>query len=196
MWDDLRLVLAISDTGTLSGAGKRLGTSHATVFRRLGAIEERLGVKLFGRAKSGYSPTVAGEELAATARQIEVKVLDAQRRVVGQDLRPSGTVRVTTLDSLFAGLLSPVFKAFLCKHSEISLETVLSNQLFSLSRREADVAIRPTLKPDESLLGRKLGVLTFAVYGRRECADTAANDIDFLAHNWVGAGRDDDLPGT
>lgn len=56
-WDDLQIVAAVAEAGTLSGAGKKLGISHATVFRRLNSMEERLGVELFERSRSGYSPS-------------------------------------------------------------------------------------------------------------------------------------------
>lgn len=167
-WDDLRLILAIADAGTLSGAGRALGLSHATLFRRLNGVEERLGVRLFDRARNGYSATLAGEEIAETARHVERRVQDVERRVVGRDLKPSGTVRITTLDSLLIGILAPVFTGFQVAHGQIALEVAVSNQLFSLSKREADVAIRPTLAPDETLFGRKIGTLAFAVYGHRD----------------------------
>jgi len=184
-WDDLRLVLAIADAGTLSGAGRRLGLSHATLFRRLNGVEERLGVRLFDRARSGYSATLAGEEIAETARHVERRVQDVERRVVGRDLKPSGTVRVTTLDSLLIGFLAPVFAGFQAVHGGISLEVAISNQLFSLSKREADVAIRPTLAPDETLVGRKIGTLAFAVYGLRDLACGRAHGSGF-AGPWIG----------
>ncbi len=185
-WDDLRLVLAVAATGTLSGAGRRLGVSHATVFRRLGGIEERLGAKLFERSRTGYAPTLAGEEVAAAARKIETQVLEVERRVAGQDLRPSGTVRVTTLDSFLVGILSPIFAKFLAVHPDISLEIAVSNQLFSLTKREADVAIRPSLAPPETLVGRNIGTLAYAVYGRQELAPEDRRTADFSSADWVG----------
>ena len=188
-WDDLRLILAVATASTLSGAGRRLGVSHATVYRRLNGIEGRLGVKLFEGTRTGYAPTLAGEELVAAAQRIETQVHDVERRVVGRDLRPSGTVRVTTLDSLLVGFLAPVFAAFQAAYRDIALEVVVSNQLFSLSRREADVAIRPSSAPQESLVGRKLATLAFAVYGRRQ--ELAATDgggaLDPDTVDWVGA---------
>lgn len=184
-WDDLRLVLAIADAGTLSGAGRRLGLSHATLFRRLNGVEERLGVRLFDRARSGYSATLAGEEIAETARHVERRVQDVERRIVGRDLKPSGTVRVTTLDSLLIGFLASVFAGFQAAHGEISLEVAVSNQLFSLSKREADVAIRPTLAPDETLFGCKIGTLAFAVYGLRDLACGQGRGSS-LAGPWIG----------
>ncbi|MGM0559641.1 MAG: LysR family transcriptional regulator, partial [Pseudomonadota bacterium] len=151
-WDDLRVVRAIAEMGSLSGAGRRLGLSHATVFRRLGEIEARLGVRLFERARGGYSPTPAGEDLAATAGRVEAEVLEVERRLAGQDLRPAGSLRVTTTDTLLSGLLSPLFTEFRQAFPEIALEVSLSNNLFNLSRREADVAIRPVQDPPDTLV--------------------------------------------
>lgn len=178
-WDDLRVVQAIAEAGSLSGAGRRLGTSHATVFRRLNAIEQRLGVALFERSRMGYAPTPAGEDLAATASRVEAEVHGVERRVAGRDLRLSGTIRVTTTDTLLVGLLSPVFADFQRVHPEIVLEVAVSNQLFNLSQRDADVAVRPSLSPPEHLVGRRVGCIGQAVYAR---ADSAADA-------WVGPDR-------
>lgn len=185
-WDDLRLILAIADAGTLSGAGCRLGMSHATVFRRLNQVEARLGVALFERSRSGYAPTLAGEEVAATARRVEGEVLEVERRVVGRDLRPSGTLRVTTTDTLLVGLLSPIFAAFRNAYADIALEVALSNAVFSLSKREADVAIRPCVTPPEMLVGRKVGVIAQAIYGRRDVVPADGGDLDIHAVEWIG----------
>ncbi len=185
-WDDLRIVLAIAMAGSLSGAGRALGLSHATVFRRIGEVEQRLGVKLFDRGRTGYTPTLAGEEVAAAARRIEADVLDVERRVAGQDLRPSGTVRVTTTDTLLIGLLSPVLAAFRGAYPEISLEVVVSNEVFNLSRREADVAIRPSSSPPETLVGRKVATIAQAIYGPRNLAPASGAGPDIRAIDWVG----------
>ncbi|MFY0989576.1 LysR family transcriptional regulator [Halomonas sp. C05BenzN] len=180
-WDDLRVVLAIAESGTLSGAGRRLGASHATLFRRLNAIEQRLGVRLFDRARTGYSPTAAGEELAATAARVEAEVLHAERRLVGRDLRLSGVIRMTTTDTLLMGLLSPILADFRRTHPEIVLEVAVSNQLFNLSQRDADVAVRPSLAPPEHLVGRRVGSIAQAIYVR---ADGTGDDAA-----WVGPDR-------
>lgn len=163
-WDDLRVLLAIARSRSLSGAGRRLGVSHATVFRRLATIEARLGARLFERSASGYVATPAGEDLSATAERIETIVLDAQGRVAGRDLRPGGTVRVTTTQSLLVGLMTPVFADFIAGFPDITLEVVVSNEVFDLVRREADVAIRLQRSPLESLIGRRLGTVAQAIY--------------------------------
>ncbi|WP_104202900.1 LysR family transcriptional regulator [Billgrantia saliphila] len=178
-WDDLRVVQAIAEMGTLSGAGRRLGASHATVFRRLNAIEQRLGVALFERSRTGYAPTPAGEDLAATAARVAAEVHGAERRVAGRDLRLSGSIRVTTTDTLLMGLLSPIFADFQRAHPKIVLEVAVSNQLFNLSQRDADVAVRPSLSPPEHLVGRRVGRIAQAVYVRAGTATDA----------WVGPDR-------
>ncbi|KWF16661.1 LysR family transcriptional regulator [Burkholderia pseudomultivorans] len=163
-WDDLRLVLAVAQAGSLAGAARRLGVSHATVFRRLAALEAGLRVRLFERTRSGYAPTPAGDDVAAAAERIQDEVHGVERRVAGRDVRPSGTVRVTTTDTLLAGLLSPVFAAFRHACPDIALDVSVSNAVFDLSKREADVAIRPSSSPPEWLVGRRIGTIAQAVY--------------------------------
>lgn len=187
-WDDLRIVLAVTKESTLANAGRRLGMSYATVHRRLGQIEERIGVSLFDRTRAGNTPTLAAEELAQTARKIESQVLEVERRIVGRDLRPSGTVRVTTLDTLLVGVLSPLMVEFQKSQRDISLDVVVSNQLHSLSNREADVAIRPSSAPHDTLIGRKVARLAYAAYGRRDQAQQLGDIGDLTQFDWLGPG--------
>jgi DNA-binding transcriptional LysR family regulator len=88
--------------------------------------------------------------------------------LLGGDVRLSGTLRVTTTDTLAQGLLMPHLRAFREACPEIALELITSNVFFSLSRREADVALRPSRQPDEAMVGRKLADLAVAVYGADE----------------------------
>ncbi|WP_166263522.1 LysR family transcriptional regulator [Marinobacter caseinilyticus] len=186
-WDDLQIVRAISETGSLSGAGRKLGVSHATVFRRLTDMEQRLGVTLFERSRSGYTPNLAGEDLAAVAARVEADIVGAERRLAGQDLKLSGTIRVTTTDTLFAGLLAPLFNDFRGDYPDIELEVVISNQVQSLSKREADIAIRPTHRPPETLIGRQVGNIEQAVYGQRAHWKNTRVPLNRLSeHTWTG----------
>lgn len=185
-WDDLRVVLAIHTAGSLSGAARHLGLSHATVFRRLEGIERRLGVSLFVRGRRGYTPTPAGEDMAATGARVEREVLGAERRVAGRDLKLSGTLRVTTTDTLFAGLLAPLFAAFRRMHPDIVLEVAISNQLYNLTRRDADVAVRPALTPPEMLVGRRIGDIAQAVYGGREYHAGHDAEQGWQGVDWIG----------
>lgn len=188
-WNDFELILAIVNSGSLSGASRALDVSHATVFRRLGDIEQRLGVTLFERSRTGYQPTLAGEELAATARIMDEAALAAERKVAGRDLEPSGEIWATTTDSLLMGLLAPLFTQFRQQYPSIVLDVAISNQLFNLTRREADVAIRPSNRPPENLIGRPLTTIGQAVYGHRSLGLTPGAPIETLVSQpWIGAG--------
>ncbi|MEX2476226.1 LysR family transcriptional regulator [Marinobacter sp.] len=186
-WDDLQIVWAISETGSLSGAGRRLKVSHATVFRRLGNLEKRLGVALFERSRTGYTPTPAGEDLAAVAQQVEANIKGAERRLAGQDLKLSGNIRITTTDTLYNGLLAPAFAEFRASYPDIELEVVISNQVHSLSKREADIAIRPTRNPPETLVGRRVDTIEQAIYGQRAHWQDTHTPLQTLPGcNWIG----------
>ncbi|PFG08707.1 MULTISPECIES: LysR family transcriptional regulator [unclassified Marinobacter] len=188
-WNDFEIILAIVNAGSLSGASRALGVSHATIFRRLGDIEQRLGVTLFERSRTGYRPTLAGEELADTARIMDEAALAAERKVAGRDLEPSGEIWTTTTDSLLMGLLAPLFTQFRHKYPGIVLDVAISNELFNLTRREADVAIRPSNSPPENLIGRPLTTIGQAVYGHRSFGLTPGASVEALVSQpWIGAG--------
>jgi DNA-binding transcriptional LysR family regulator len=181
-WDDLRLVLAVYREGGLSGAAKSLRLTHSTVFRRLGAIEQRIGVRLFERHRDGYAPTPAGETAAASAARLEDEVLALERKLSGQDLRPSGTVRITTTDTLGTILMRhlPAMRAL---NPDIALEIAISNAVANLTRREADIAIRPTPGPSEALVGRRVAEIAHAIYGSAAYLSRRDNKS---AHHWIG----------
>lgn len=191
-WDDLRLVLAVAQEGTLSGAGRALGVTHSTVFRRLGAIEQRLGVRLFDRFRDGYAATPSGETAAKMAARFADEVLSLERALSGQDLRPSGTVRIATTDTV-STLVMPHLAALRGSHPEIQIEITISNAIANLTRREADIAIRPTPEPPETLVGRRIADIAHAIYGSP--AYLSAHDSKELrAHAWIGV--DDALAAT
>ncbi|WP_336268510.1 LysR family transcriptional regulator [Vreelandella arctica] len=188
-WDDLQIVLAIAEEGSLSGASRALRISHATVFRRLSEMEQGLGVTLFERSRTGYTPTLEGDDLAASAKRVQSEINGAERRIIGQDLTLTGSLRITTTDTLFAGLVSPLLASFRQRYPETTLEVVISNQLQSLSRREADIAIRPTKKPPETLVGRKIGDINQAIYGQKalwQNAPLPLGTASLPTESWIG----------
>ena len=192
-WDNLRYVLAVADAGSLAGAARSLGVNHTTVLRRLAAFEEQLGVRLFERLPTGYALTAGGEELIAAARSIDDTVTTLERKLTGQDLRLSGTVRVTTTDTLMGSILPNILAAFRTAHPGIGVEIAMSNSMANLSRRDADVAIRPAKNPPESLVGRQVAKIAFAVYGSPDYLAKRQN-ADAAAHQWVAP--DDSLADT
>ena len=121
-WDDLRYVLAIDRSRTLSGAAAALGVRHTTVSRRLQLFEEKLDVRLFVRAPDGMRPTDAGQDLAALAKHIEGDVLSAEARVIGKDEELRGPLRFSTLDFLFTASHC-AFAEFIERYPKITVTT-------------------------------------------------------------------------
>ena len=184
-WNDLRTVLAVSRARGASEAASTLGVHPSTVFRRLNALEASLGVRLFNHLPEGYVATAAGEEICAVAERMEADVAVLDRRIAGRDLRPSGTVRVTTTDTLF-GLLTPHFAEFRAAHPEIELHVVVANRFFDLTRHDADVAIRPTNDPPETLVGRRLATIATAIYASEDYLASRPRTDDLAHHDWIG----------
>jgi DNA-binding transcriptional LysR family regulator len=194
-WDGLRYVLAVGSAGTLAGAARALGVNHTTVLRRIAAFEDRAGARLFERLPTGYVPTEAGEALMAAAREIDATVTGLERRLAGQDLRLSGTVRVTTTDTLMASLLPGMLAAFHVTHPGITVEVAISNLMLNLTRRDADVAIRPADDPPPTLVGRRIAAVGFGVYASQTYLDRASVPRKrWSAHTWLVP--DDSLAGT
>jgi DNA-binding transcriptional LysR family regulator len=184
-WDDLRVFLAVARAGSLSGAARGLGVNHSTVFRRIAGLEEMLEVRLFDRLPNGYALTPAGEETLRIVECIEADVATLDRTVTGQDLRLSGTVRITATDMLAFWLLPYHLGRFRAAYPGIELEVVVGNETLNLSRRETDIALRIGNTPPETLVGRKVGRLEFAVYGAPDYL-AAQTDTDLAQHDWIG----------
>ena len=182
--DDLRLVAALAAAGSLAGAARRLKLNHASAWRRLGALEGRLGVRLFERGRGGYAPTPAGEAAIATAEHALRELTDLERRLAGQDVRPSGPVRLTTTETLLE-LVMPALAALRVSHPGIVVDLVTDNAFFSLTRRDADIALRPAATAPEGLVARRLGGVATAVYASPAYpagqALDAPGELDWLA---------------
>lgn len=168
-WNDFRLVLAIARAGNLMGAADSLRVNHSTAFRRLGSLEERLGVRLFERLPGGvYLPTAAGERAAATAERIETETSALGRDIAGHDLRLTGRLRVTSSETLAFRLLTKAIGSFREAHPGIVVELAIDNRVLSLSRREADVALRVMRPHEPNLYGRKLSDIAWTAYARHD----------------------------
>ena len=183
-WDDLRFVLAVAREKNLTRAAKLLGVTHTTVSRRLSAFEERVGVRLFDRQPEGYVATAAGEDMIAAASRVEEEVLSLDSRVFGQDTRLSGPLRVTTVDVMAVRMAEPL-AAFCAEYPGVSVELSVDNNFRSLTRREADIALRTTNRPPEHLVGVKLGHIEYAVYGAKSLLERIGSDAPLNDFPWV-----------
>jgi DNA-binding transcriptional LysR family regulator len=184
-WDDLRFILAIGRSRTLSAAARNLDVNHSTVFRRLAAVEKRLGAVLFERLRHGYRATPAGEEAVGLAERVEQEILELERRLADRDSGVSGSLRVTTTDTLLFDALAPVLPEFVQTYPEIELEIIVSNRGFSLAKREADVAIRPAVSPPASLVGSRICGIAMALYASKSYLAKAAPLDQLEKQAWV-----------
>lgn len=163
-WDDIRIFLAIVRQGSLPEAAKELKMAHSTVFRRYNAFEEKIGVRLFDRASTGFILTPAGESILDKARDMEDRSEQIARSIAGQDYKLTGNIRVTTTHGLSLALMEPVFKAFTDKHPDVRLDIQWGEQIRKLTKYESDVIILPSKKPPENAFGRKVGRIVFGYF--------------------------------
>lgn len=183
-WDDLRYVLAISRDRSLSRAADRLGVSHTTVGRRIRAIEEALGVRLFDQTPDGFVPTSAGRDVAEVAERMETELMSLEGRVLGSDSKLEGKLRVATTDLLFRKY-QHVFTSFIARYPSVQLTVTASDTEVSFTRREADVALRMTNTPPDHLIGRRVGRVHFAVYASKALAERAGPSAALDDYPWI-----------
>jgi DNA-binding transcriptional LysR family regulator len=145
-WDNLRIFLAIARAGQILAAAKVLHLNHATVARRLDALEESLAVKLFERRTTGTLLTAAGEKLLIRVERMESELLQADIGTAGNSI--NGVVRVGAPDGFGTFHLAAHLAALANQHPNLTIQLVPLPRTFSLSRREADIIVtieRPKL---------------------------------------------------
>jgi len=170
-WDDIRIFLAIYQSGTLRGAGRLLGVDQTTVGRRISALEARLEAKLFLRSNAGYVLTAAGEDALVAAQAMEQVAVSFQRRAEKHDGRVSGEVRVTTTDAIAAHFVIPAIDALRSRCSALRVVLSTTTRLVDLGRRDADIAIRTARPENSDLIVRKLAKWDVGLYASRRYLD-------------------------
>ncbi|WP_349360179.1 LysR family transcriptional regulator [Stappia sp.] len=188
-WDDLRIFLAVARSGQLLSAARALGVNHATVARRLSALEADLAVKLVDRRTTGSQLTPAGERLLATAERVEADMLGARAEIGGGDVALSGSVRIGAPDGFGVAFLAPRLGRLTEQHPDLTLQLVPAPRAVSLSRREADIAITVERPEHGRLIARKLVDYTLGLYASRDYlarAGTPTTPQDLAAHALVG----------
>jgi len=163
-WDDFRVFLSVARAGTLSAAARLLQVDQSTISRRLAALEETAGARLFDRTPKGYVLTVAGEAVRSRVEELESQALAVERQLLGQDSQPTGQVRLAASDSFAAWFLVPRLAPFHTRYPGIRLELVTGNQPVNLARREADISLRLSKPKEPNLIARRLGQAAWSVY--------------------------------
>ncbi|MDP2066825.1 MAG: LysR family transcriptional regulator [Burkholderiaceae bacterium] len=166
--NDLEVVLALVRGGTLAEAGDRLAVDASTVFRTLQRIEKGLGQRLFERSRLGYRPSELAQELANHAEQMEVQLEAARSAAQMSPGQVSGTVRITSTDTILHGLVAPALQQLRISHPLLAYDLHAGNELASLTRRDADIAVRATRRPPQHLVGKHVGPIRVALYADRK----------------------------
>jgi DNA-binding transcriptional LysR family regulator len=167
-WDDLRFFLAVARAGRLTLAARRLEADHTTVSRRISSLEKALQAKLFERNPQGYSLTEQGERLLGLAEGMETQALAVASQVGGADLALSGTVRIGAPDGIGTYFLAPELGALAERHPDLTLQLVALPRTFSLSKREADIAITLEQPTEGRLVSRKLTDYRLRLYASKD----------------------------
>ena len=154
--------------GRLTAAARQLEADHTTVSRRISALEGALRAKLFERRPQGYSLTEQGERLLGLAEGMETQALAVASQVGGADLALSGTVRIGAPDGIGTYFLAPELGALAERHPDLTLQLVALPRTFSLSRREADIAITLEQPTEGRLVSRKLTDYRLRLYASRD----------------------------
>jgi DNA-binding transcriptional LysR family regulator len=188
-WDNVRVFLAVARGGQFVAAAKRLKLDHATVSRRIAALEETIGAKLFDRRTTGAKLTGAGERFISAAEQMESAFLHAQGEISGVDLELSGDVRIGAPDGFSTYYLAGALHDFAERHPGVRLQLMPLPQLTPLARREVDIVIGLD-KPEAGrfvarrLTDYSLGIYASASYLKRNGAPA---DIETLkSHRLIG----------
>lgn len=181
-WDNLRYVLMVASKGSISAAARELGVNRSTVLRRIERFQEDMNCRIFNRSIDGYALTPEAEKMIDAAREVESTLFDMQRQLEGRELRLEGELRVTTTDTFMVGMLAGPLARFRQRHPHIVLDLLVTNRILDLTRRDADVAIRPADAPDAGFTARKLRDVRFTIYQ----SSNQDNVKDWKRASWIG----------
>ena len=163
-WGLYRYFLAVAETGSLSGAARKLGVSQPTVGRQIQELEARLNTRLFDRMTNGYSLTPTGGTVVDLARTIEVNAVAIERKIAGVDQSLAGPVCLSAPEGIGNCWLVPKIAAFRERCPEIEIELIVGMSQHDLVRREADVALRIGEPGADELVGRRVSKVGFGLY--------------------------------
>ncbi len=184
-WDDLHYVLAVAEHGSLSAAGRALGVNHATVLRRITALEERYGVTLFERPPGGYRLKPGSQDVLAGIRTIERTVERLERSLFASGKAIEGACRVTTTDTIAQALLPRHLSTLHRLYPDLQVELIVSNTYIDMERPDAEISIRPALSLTSGLVGQRICDMVFRVYGTRDYL-ARHEGAEFAGHRWLG----------
>lgn len=188
-WNDLQSFLAMARAGRLTVAARRLGVDHSTLSRRISTLEDALQVRLFERRPVGFVLTPEGEALLGDAEEIESLTVRMSARLRAETTHLTGNVRIGTPEGFGTYFLAPHLAKLSEKHPDLNIELVANPRSFSMSKREADIAISMARPSQGRIYARKLVDYGLGIYASERYLETrpAIQSKEHLQfHNWIG----------
>lgn len=188
-WDDGRLFLAVARAGQLIGAARMLGLNQATLSRRMTALERALGTKLLVRRTTGCELTEDGRLLLQSLTRIESEFLMGESRLAGSEASLSGTIRIGAPDGFGVSFLAPLLTRLSSRHPGLVIQLVPVPRTFSLSQREADIAVIVGRPEHGRLVARKLTDYSLSLYASQAYLDdhpVLGSPAELARHRLIG----------
>ena len=183
-WNDLHHFVVLAREGTLSATARALGVDHVTVARRVAALEAATALKLVDRRARSYQLTDDGRRIAAVAAPMEDIAFAVERAAQAAKPGISGEVSISAPPSLANALIAPKLVALRRQHPGILIKLIGEKRAASLSRREADLALRLSRPAEPGLIARKIGHFGFSLYGAPAyLKETSPHALAFIAYD-------------
>lgn len=193
-WSLIRAFLAVAETGSLSAAARTLGSSQPTLGRQVREVETALGVELFQRHAKGLSLTETGAAMLPAAKRMRDSVGEIALIAAGQDMRPTGTVRITASVIVAHFVLPQILARLRSDEPGIEIELVATDSSDNLLFREADIALR-MYRPDQlDMVTLHVTDLPLGIYAAKSYLDRVGRPDtveDAFKLDWVGYDRSD-----
>ena len=183
-WEDLHHFVTLAREGTLSAAARSLGVDHATVARRVAALEESTGLKLVDRRSRVTLLTADGKRIAEVAIPMEEAAFAVGRAAQATKPGLDGDVTISAPPNFASSVIAPQLVRLRSQHPGIRIKLIGEKRRASLGRREADVALRLMRPVEASLFVRKLGSFGFSLYGSPAYLEkTAPHALAFIGYD-------------
>ncbi|MEX0285967.1 MAG: LysR family transcriptional regulator [Paracoccaceae bacterium] len=170
-WDDLRYILAVADQGSVSGAARQLGVTHATVLRRVSAFEAEQGGAVFDKHATGYRVRQDRQRVIEAAREVAAAVGTVDRLMHGVRAPVGGVVRISSTDTFCRYILPGLVETVRRTAPELQLELLSSNEHLDLGQMQADISVRPTMSLPDDMTGDIVANLTFGAFDTPDTGD-------------------------
>ncbi|WP_312525661.1 LysR family transcriptional regulator [Paracoccus sp. (in: a-proteobacteria)] len=180
-WDDLHVLAVLDREGSLAGAARVLGVNHATVSRRISALEESLGQTLVRRLARSTSLTEKGKAVAGIARDMEQGAQRIERLTHAAQGTLTGRVRLSAPPVLVSEVIIPALRDLRADHPDLQLVLSANSQIASLDSGQADLAVRMVEPQGKQNIIRRIGTVEFALYATPDIARLPPQQWRFIA---------------